>query len=610
MHASMLFRSFSVLACVALAATSASAQRGWDPLEDSKKPASSAKPAPPTQMIVRALTGTGQPVTDLKAEEIVIRADGRDRKVQSLELVTVPAGGAPGATAAPAAKASALPAPFATNTAPAAAGRSREFLIILDEEGIAPGREEPVRKAVAQLTAAAAPSDRFSLISLRQGGLELQAGPPAALSDGMAKFVGLGSQNEVAGDMVCRSQRAMQTLNGALRDARPGRTIVLISPGLMASPKGIQDMLRVTGEPNPAAAAELCQIRSNDFDQLTAAAATSAANVYVLHYVDGLASAANQREAQAGIENIAGTASAELLRLSGGTEAALSRVLTETSSYYIATVEGATASGPVRRIEARTTRDGIKVVARPAGRGAAGAAAAGPVKAGSPDDMIRVATVFREVPVRAIGLVSRMPSSKDLMVLALFEPEDPATKLTAAKVALFDEKGSLKANWNAQAKELASYPVAAAVPVAPGTYRMRVAVTDASGKGGTTDTNIRIQLTDAAPVTLGSLVMGTDQKSPKLQFTATDERVIGFLPIYGVTKDMKITAVYEVRESEAGPAVGTTDGNLLEMPGDARMLWGGFGLTPLAPGDYLLRVTVMVDGKEAGVVTRTLRKLQ
>jgi hypothetical protein len=151
--------------------------------------------------------------------------------------------------------------------------------------------------------------------------------------------------------------------------------------------------------------------------------------------------------------------------------------------------------------------------------------------------------------------------------------------------------------------------VAAAVPVAPGTYRMRVAISDEAGKGGTTDSNIQVRLADAGPVKLGSLVMGTDQKSPKLLFKASDPQVIGFLPIYGVTKDMNISAVYEVRENESDPPLGTTDGNVLEMPGDTRMLWGGFGLTPLAPGDYLMRVTVTVDGKEAGVVTRTLRKL-
>jgi hypothetical protein len=603
----MLFRSFSVLACLAMTVATASAQ-AENPLGE---PATLSAPRQSgvNTIVVRALSSTGQPVADLKAEEVTIRTDGRARKIQSLTLVSVPAGGAPAAAAAaapaPAPKPSNLPAPFSTNAArgeAAGAPGGREFLIILDEEGITAGREEPVRKAVAQLTSNAAPTDRFSLISLRQGGMEIPASAPAVLTDAMTKFVGLGSQREGSAETVCRSQRAMQTLNAVLRASSPGRTIVLVSPGLIATPAGM-------GDSGIGAPSTLCQIRSNDFDQLAAAAAGSPAAVYVMHYVDGLASASNLRQAEQGLENIAGTANAELLRIGGGSEVPVTRILTETSAYYLATLE-AGVEGPVRRVDVRTTRDGVKITARPAGRASGAAAAAAPGKGGKPDDMIRVATVFREVPLRAIGLVSRMPNSKDLMVMALFEPEDPATKLTAAKVALFDEKGSLKANWNAQPKELGSYPVAAAVPIPPGKYRMRVAVNDASGKGGTTDTDVVIGLTDAGPIQFGSLVMGTDPKSPRLQFTSADQQIIGFLPLYGVTKDMKISAVYEVRENETGPPIGATDGNIIDMAGDARMLWGGFGLAPLAPGDYLLRVTVTVNGKEAGVVTRTLRKVQ
>ena len=118
----------------------------------------------------------------------------------------------------------------------------REFLIILDEEGIGPGREEPVRKAIAQITAAAAPSDRFGMISLRQGGFDIQASAPAALTDPLAKFVGGGSQRETLDDLTCRSKRALSTLSNALRASSAGRTILLISPGLPASPTGVQTM--------------------------------------------------------------------------------------------------------------------------------------------------------------------------------------------------------------------------------------------------------------------------------------------------------------------------------------------------------------------------------
>jgi hypothetical protein len=603
MHASVRSCFLAAVGCLTLGGVAIVAQAN-----NPRGEGAGQRPGEPARVIVRAITSAGQPVTDLAPGDLSIRTDGRERKVAGLELVTVPAGGAPAAGAA-GTPAVTLPAPYSTNRAAAAAAEpgGREFLLILDEEGIGPGREAPVRAAVAQLASAAAPSDRFSLISLRQGGIELQAAPAAAVADAVGRFVGLGSQNELAGDMVCRSYRAMQTLTGALRSSRAGRTIVMVSPGLLANPKGIEEMARVTGTAANARTPDLCQIRSNDFDQLKAAAAASPASVYILHYVDGLAATQHVRDAHQGIENIAGTVEAELIRFGGGTEPALARVMSETRSYYLATLDQGSAEA-MRRVDVRSTREGIRVTARPAGR-SAGAGGGPAPKAGSPDDMIRVSAVYRDVPLRATGLLSRTPDGKGLMVMALFEPEDPATKLTAAKVALFDEKGTLKANWNAKADELTSYPVAAAVPVPPGKYRMRVAVMDAAGRAGTTDTDLAIQLTDAAPLQLGSLVLGTDQKSPRLQFTAADPQIIGFLPVYGATKAMKITAVYEVRESERAAPLGAADGNVIDMPGDARMIWGGFGLGPLAPGDYLLRVIVSVDGKQVGTTTRTLRKV-
>ncbi len=166
----ILLRPFTVLAVMALTVTTQSAHRGWDPLGDAKNPAAPSEATMQTQeVIVRALTSAGQPVTDLKPDEVTIRTDGRERKVKSLELVTVPAGGAPeGGAATAAAPASKLPAPFATNAGVAAVAEGgRDFLLIIDEEGIGPGREEPVRNAVAQLAAHASPSDRFGMISRR-----------------------------------------------------------------------------------------------------------------------------------------------------------------------------------------------------------------------------------------------------------------------------------------------------------------------------------------------------------------------------------------------------------------------------------------------------------
>ncbi len=571
---------------------------------------SAAAPQSDNRVIVRALTGAGQPVTDLKPEELTIRADGKDRKVQSLELVTVPTGTPPAAGPAKPAAAAALPAPYASNAAaaPSAAG-GREFLFILDEEGVGPGREPAVRDAVTQLLSSAAASDRFGLISLRQGGFDVPASPAGIVGDTLAKFVGGGSPKETVPDMVCRTKRAMQTLTAALRASSVGRTIVMISPGLPGSPTGVQPMRKTTGDASQSEFSDVCQIRSNDFDALSAAAAASPANIYMLHYPDGLAAVMNVREAQQGLENITGSINGEWIRISGGNSPALGRILTETSSYYLATLDQSSAAS--RRVDVRTSREGIKISARPTGA-ADGSAAGAAAKAGSPRDMIRVPTVYREVPIRAAGFVSRQPGAKEMKVVALFEPEDPAAKLTAAIVALFDDKGNLKAQWTAQAAELGRSPIVAALTAAPGKYRMRVAASDSAGKAGTTDYPLAVELPDAPPVKLSTMLLGVGQGgfSPKLAFTAADAAAIGFIEIYGVSKDAKVETTFEIIKPD-GEVMGNGQGTVGAGPGDdARIAYGGFGIATLEPGDYTMRVTISVDGKQAGVASRTLRKLK
>ena len=41
-----------------------------------------------------------------------------------------------------------------------------------------------------------------------------------------------------------------------------------------------------------------------------------------------------------------------------------------------------------------------------------------------------------------------------------------------------------------------------------------------------------------------------------------------------------------------------------------RRAFGGFNIASLAPGDYLMRAVVSLDGKPVGKVVRTLRKSQ
>ena len=140
---------------------------------------------------------------------------------------------------------------------------------------------------------------------------------------------------------------------------------------------------------------------------------------------------------------------------------------------------------------------------------------------------------------------------------------------------------------------------------------MRVAATDAAGKGGTTDYDLDVQLPDAPPVKTSNMLLGVGQGgfSPRLAFTAADAAAIGFIEIYGVAKDAKVETTFEILKGEEamGSGQGTVGGGGGE---DARIAYGGFGIATLEPGDYTMRATINIDGKRAGVATRTLRKLK
>jgi hypothetical protein len=353
--------------------------------------------------------------------------------------------------------------------------------------------------------------------------------------------------------------------------------------------------------------ATVCQIRSTDLEQLGVAAGGSAANLYVLYYPDGLANITLTSTAQQGLENVAGTSNGEYIRITGASDTAGTRIPRETSAYYIATLDEAGA-GPVRRVDGRVTRDGVRTLIRPIGAHAAAAPAA--AKGVTPRDMVKTTAAFTEVALRAAGFVSRQGTS-ELKVLTLFEPVDPTVKLTAASVALIGDKGS-GMQWSAQPGDLQRSPVAVELPVASGRYRVRVAATTASGAGGALDYDLVAALDEAGPMKMSRMLLGTSEKgfTPKLQFSSQDQMAAGFLELFNVAKAANLSVKFEIIENETATPLGEGPGTIAAGRGeDARIAYGGFGITTLQPGDYIMKATISVDGKVVGTAVRTLRKV-
>ena len=556
------------------------------------------------QVIVRAVTADRQPVLDLKPSDLTLRIDGRDRSIVALELVT-PASASGSAPAI--ASSSTLAPPYSTNTGDAASPKgTREFVIAIDDEGIAPGREQPVRAAVTALLNSLGPGDAVGLAGLKSGGMRFAPTTNhASVREALGRIVAMGTVNESANDLGCRTKTVLAGIGGLLQNASPARTVVVFSAGV-GTPTG--ETIRANLGKEADAMAAICQVYQRDLDELGRIALGSPAALSVVFVPEALGHSTNRGTVEAGLENVAGVAGGEFIRMAG-TDAVVTRIAQTAGIYYVAHIDG--ISSGARRIDARVVREGIDVTARPAPSPETAASSGTPPA--STKEMMSTATTFNALPLRSNGFVSRQPGSQDLKVTVLFEPSVPGTKLAAGVVGLYDHNGTLKAQWSAQGNELTRLPVLGALTIAPGRYRMRVAAMSADGKPGTTDTEINAQLTDVGPLKAGALLVGGNPASfsPQLEFTSQDAAVVGVFELYGVTAANKVEVTFELAKDAAGPPLGSTRGTVGNGSGpDARLVFGGFGLAPVEPGDYVLRAVVSVDGASAGRVLRTIRKVK
>jgi hypothetical protein len=298
------------------------------------------------------------------------------------------------------------------------------------------------------------------------------------------------------------------------------------------------------------------------------------------------------------------------MRISTNLEIQMGRLLRETAGYYIVSFDDTARGGQNRRVDLSITRPNVSVKAPKELAGARGAAADKKGTSASPRDMIRSPNAFSDLPLRAAAFASRNSGDKKIKILAMVEPIDGSSKISAAMIGMFDKAGKLQAQWTAQGSDLTGSMVIAGLLVEPGTYRMRIAATDATGRSGSVDSDVSASIAPAGPIHLGDLVlgkMGAQSPVPALQFTNEPEAV-AMIELYGrpagpLTAYVEITTGGEGEPLQAVPL----QPSATNEP-DRFILSAKLPLTSLKPGDYLVRAVVGVQGQE-GKATRTLRKV-
>lgn len=554
-----------------------------------------------------AVGADGAPVTDLTAADVAVRLNGKVRTIQSLKLMRTGATSGPIMDNAPAA----VPAPYGANVQTAAT-TGRRVILAVDTDSFRAGSEGPLRQGVAGLLTSFGPSDRVLLATLPYGGIVVPfTGDHNRIRTALSTLAGQRAQSETGSEMACRTRRVLESLSGLLdsapRDGAPV-TVLFFTAG-MAGPR--RDAL--TGR-----APGMCELETRVFQNVGTSAAGARASFYIVHPDDVRGGTSNNLGSSGigsdnpleGIENLAGVTGAERLPLLGVGTGALAQVARETSAYYVAELEADRADfdGESKRLNIRVARPNVTVRARPAIAFFSPTPKAPKTATPTVHQLLLVSEEFADLPLRVAGFAMRGQDGK-VKVIGVAETADPTAVLATAAMALVDSAGRVVGQ--ATPSDAAEIPLATAMLVAPGKYRLRVAATDTTGRYGTADVEVDAGLTEVGPLKLGALTLGLSRHgglTPRLEFGA-EPLAIGSFEIYDAPESgMRLSAVLDVARTPDGPAIVSSRLAIERGEDDRLVATGAIPIGALPAGDYVVRGIVSIEGGASGKVMRTLRK--
>ena len=558
-----------------------------------------------------AVQADGTPVPDLRAADVEIRIADRVRTIRALRRVATAPSAPPTSQLAP--RTSRLPPPFGTNDN---VSSGRRFILVVDQESFQAGRESQLRGAVDGFAAQLTPLDATMVAALPFGGVRLPFTNDAArirrAVDGIA---GQASSNETGSDLACRTRRFLESLEGFIpqyRSESQPSTVVLFTAG-MAAPRRDAAMAMAPG---------MCELVVDQFKRITSVAGAARANFYVVVPADIGMSRAPVRESIAGvgylgsdnplegIEHFEGATGASRVPLDATGTGSLGRLMRESAAYYEAEIEPdrGDSYGRSRAFSVRAIRKDVTLRARPeitlrdpALRAAAATKLAVP-------DLLGSFEAITDLPLRIGGFPVREPGDQ-IRVGVVIESADPAATLSSVGALLIAGDGRVAGRWFA--KDATERPLLGAMAVSPGTYTLRVAAIDASGRAGIAEDTIDASLVQVGTLSLGGLMFGVSRpEGLKLQLEFHNEPVaIASFDIYGGTSGQRLGAALEIaREPEGQPLV--SQQVTLSRVDDSRVTaTGAVPLGALPPGDYVVRGLIRLEDGTIGRVTRTLRKV-
>lgn len=577
--------------------------------------------------------GDGNPIRSLAPDDFTLEVDGEPRKLVSVEYVSY---------AVPEKRERRQPAPahYSTNED---APLGRLILLVVDQGNIRQGEGRAVMATARRFLGRLSPSDRVGLAVIPELGPRIGFTPNHAIVEetlsrvvgradvfdtrfniGLSEALAVERNDSLAfrdlASRECASQgpectgfleieaRAMavhyltqtrisvSTLRSLIDDMRgvPGpKTIVLLSEGLVAD------------------------YSLSEFERLGLSALSARVNIYVLRLDTPRIEAAqarlsptasqDERVREEGLEHLAGTARGAFFRVTSTGEYAFQRISRELSGHYLLAFEPQKEdrNGKLHKIKVRTKRQGVTIRARSefaAGPSAevaserAGSLPKGGTEVEQLSGLLDAPLTATELPLRVANFSFQDPESARLRMVIAAEADTSSSAGLVVGFTMMDESGRIAARG---AERTTSPRYAATATIKPGTYTLRVAAIDSSGRRGSVERRVSATLISSRDFRMGDLLLAEPGElrgvpSRPTIIGASADRLLAYLELYASAAQQlqDATVDVEIGEAEDTPALVTQKADLSRPEKGRRIAQTLLPIRLLPPGDYVARAIV------------------
>jgi VWFA-related protein len=582
------------------------------------------------------LDADGRPVRDLRAEDFIVRIDGKPRAVSFARFY--------GPDAADERPQAALqePASFAANTG---AARGRVVVIVVDVDSMEPGYEKAVLDTAGALVDSLGPSDSVALLVITGKGIDLtrdhrrvrqalerlrgSASPNGlheyAISVREAEAIGRGdgrTRDEVvereclptetgcaeeiikveAPQVLVEASRRIQSVLHTLSDLyarlKPidmPRTVVLVSAGLPFRQESgglFRDLQRRAAETGTMTYVVQLEQPETDATRATRPGAGSLPRTDLIE----------------GLSTIAGVTGGAFRAGVGRALGVFDRMRTEIVHTYQLGVESvpADADGKVHKIDVEVRREGASVRAR-----RELIVSNAPPRSRKPVDVLNLPPGLAEVPMSVAAYATLGEKPPALKVILLVETLGAASgsvpsyalKISNDDRAVFETADAMSPHSGGARAVIASQ-------ITPGRYWLRAGVVDAEGRAGSVELPLTIGLHRAGPLQCSDLIVGTagDRFAPSTHI-AVGTPVTALLELYATdpAQFSGISVDLELRAAGADAVLARAAASLNPTQLKSRRIADGRLHAPgLTPGTYVVSAIVRQDGKPMATIGRNI----